>query len=366
MPERILTLRDLNRALITRQLLLAPALLTVPEVIAHLGGLQAQQAAPPYVGLWTRLPNFQRDDLARLIKDHTVVKATWIRATLHLVTAADYRRFRTTLQPALAGASASITQRRGVELDIDSILAEAQRFIGEQPRTFAEITAHFSELMPDTDIGSIRYTVRTHLPLVQVPTETRWSYPGNPQFTLAESWLGQPIDDQDYLRDLIFRYLAAFGPATTADMQSWSGFGKLKEVVDKLKPELVVYRDEKKRELFDLPNLPLPGGDLPVPVRFLPEFDNILLSHNQRQRIVADEDRKRVYLPALRVAATLLIDGFVGGVWKVEKAKGTATLTIEPFAPLTPSQRRDLTDEAEQLVRFVEPDAKAHQVQLSE
>jgi len=363
--ERILTLRQLNRATLARQMLLTREPLSISAAAERLVGLQAQQAQPPFVGLWTRLPDFQRDDLARLIEDRTVVKATWIRATLHLVTAADYLRFRTTLHSMLTGASTSIIQRRGIELDIDTIHAEARRFIGEQPRTFAEITAHFAELMPDTDIGSIRYSIRTHLPLVQVPISTGWSYPGNPKFTLAESWLSRSISPEDKLRELIFRYLAAFGPATVADIQTWSGLAKLKETVEKLKPDLVVYRDEKKRELLDLPDMPLPDEDTLAPERFLPEFDNLLLSHDKRQRVIADEHRKRVYLPALRVAATILVDGFVRGAWKVERSKGTAALVIEPFAPLTSENHRALTEEGERLIRFVEADARTYEVRFA-
>jgi hypothetical protein len=220
--------------------------------------------------------------------------------------------------------------------------------------------------MPDTDVGAMRYTVRTHLPLVQVPVSSGWSYPGNPKFTLAETWLGKPIPGEDNLRALVFRYLAAFGPATVADLQTWSGLGKLKDAVEKLKSELRLYRDERGRELLDLPGRPLPAADTSAPERFLPEFDNLLLSHKDRTRVIADEYRAKVYLPALRVAATILVDGFVRGAWKVEKAKGTATLVIEPFAPLTKQNRSALSEEGERLVRFVESGAKSFAVRFAE
>jgi hypothetical protein len=338
--------------------------LSVRSAVQQLGGRQAQLAVSPYIGLWTRLQGFQRDDLARAIENRGVVKATFIRATLHLITAEDYRQFRMTLQPLLEGAAGAITKQRGGVLDVDKVVAKARKYIAEEPRRFAEITNMFSELMPGVDPGSIRYTIRTHLPPVQVPVANGWSYPGNPSFTLAESWLGKPISKADNLRLLVLRYLQAFGPASVTDMQTWSGFRKLKDVIDKLRPELKLYRDEQKHELFDLPDTPLPSPDVPAPVRFLPEYDNLLLSHAKRTRIIAEEHRSRVYLPGLRVRSTFLIDGFVRGAWKIEKARGAVTLNIEPFEKLTKQNRSALVEEAEQLVRFVENGAKTFEVRF--
>ena len=365
MPDRVLTLRELNRATLARQMLLERESLPVPAAIERLVGLQAQQAIAPYIGLWTRLENFRRDDLAKLIEDHTVIKATLMRGTLHLATVADYLWLRGTLQPALTQGFEAVTKgREGKAIDFDKVIEIARKFIDEQPRTFAEISAMLTEFDPDADIGTMRYGVRTHVPLIQVPVNKGWSYPGNPQFTLAESWLGQPIPDNEDVRTMILRYLAAFGPASVTDMQTWSGIPKLKEAVEKSKPELQVYRDEGKRELFDLPDMPPPDADTPAPERFLPEYDNLLLSHQKRTRVVADEYRKQVYLPGLRVASTILVDGFVRGAWKVEKSKGVAALTITPFDSLTRQNRAALTDEGERLVRFVEADAKSYEVRF--
>jgi hypothetical protein len=365
MADRTLTLRELNRATLARQMLLEPASLPVPAAIEQLAGLQAQQPMSPYVALWTRLRDFRREDLAQLIEDRTVIKATLMRGTLHLFTAEDYLLLRATLRPVLEEASASIVKRRGQELDVDTILAAAQKYIAEQPRTFAEISAMLTELMPDVDVGSMRYTVRTHLPLIQTPIQGGWSYPGNPQFTLAEAWLGQPIPNEENLRTLVFRYLAAFGPATVTDMQTWSGLKKLKDAVAQMKPDLHIYRDEQRRELLDLPEMALPPADTPAPERFLPEYDNLLLSHTNRTRVIADVYRSKVYLPGLRVRSTILVDGFVAGGWKVEKTKSAATLVIEPFEPLTKQNRDALSEEGEQLIRFVEPAAKAFEVRFT-
>ncbi len=363
MADRILKLRELNRATLARQMLLARETLPVPAAIERLAGMQAQLASAPYVGLWTRLGDFGREDLARSIEDRTVVKATLMRATLHLCTAEDYLRFRTTLGPVLSGAGEAIVKQRGSDFDRDKLLKAARKFIGEKPRTFAEISEMVSELMPDQDVGALRYTVRTHLPLVQVPIAGGWSYSSKPEFTLAESWTGRKISPKDNLPELVRRYLAAFGPASATDAQTWLGL-KLKDTFETLRPELQTYRDETRRELFDLPDQSLPNEDVPAPVRFLPEFDNLLLSHSNRKRVVADEHRSRVYLPALRVAATILLDGFVRGAWKVEKTKTAATLVIESFEKLTKKDRVALAEEGNRLVRFVEANAKSYEVRF--
>jgi hypothetical protein len=365
-PDRVLTLRELNRATLARQMLLERETLSVPAAIERLVGLQAQLAVSPYIGLWTRLHDFSRDDLARLIEDRKVVKATLMRATLHLFTTEDYLLLRGALQPVLTAAWEAIVKQRGVEFDFDKVILAAREFIGEAPRTFAEISAMLTELLPDVDVGAMRYGVRTHLPLVQVPVKSGWSYPGNPKFTLAETWLSQPIPTENNFKMLVHRYLAAFGPAKVTDIQTWSGLGKLKDAVAKLKPDLVTYKDEQGAELLDLPDMPIPDPDTPAPERFLPEYDNLLLSHDKRTRVIADAHRKKVYLPGLRVASTILVDGFVRGAWKIEKTKGTATLRIEPFEPLTKQNRAALTDEGERLVRFVEADAKAYEVRFAD
>lgn len=364
MADRILKLRELNRATLARQMLLARETISVSAAVERLAGLQAQLASAPYVGLWTRLQNFKREDLASLIDARKVVKATFNRATLHLVTAEDYLRFRTTLQPLLASAASSIAKDRG-EFDLDKVLKAARAYLAEKPRTFADLSDMLAELLPDVDVGAMRYSVRTHIPLVQVPIATGWSYPSKPEFTLAESWLGRKISPKEFLPELVKRYLAAFGPASVTDAQTWLGL-KLKDTFEALRPELQTYRDENRRELFDLPGIELPAEDVPAPLRFLPEFDNLLLSHSNRTRVVAEENRPQVYLPALRVAATILVDGFVRGAWKVEKAKSAATLVITPFEKLAKKDRSALMEEAALLVRFVEPAAKSYDVRFDE
>ncbi len=365
MPIRTLTIRELNRATLARQLLLERAPLTIPQAVEHIAGMQSQALSAPYIGLWTRLQPFDRAEMTRLIRERVLVKATLMRGTLHLVTAADYRRFRSTIQPALDVSLASITKNRDKGgFDPAMVLEEGRAFLAETPRSFADITAHFSARYPTADIGSIRYMLRTQIPLVVVSDGAAWAYPGNPKFTLAETWLDQPIPPTDALRELVLRYLAAFGPATVSDIQTWSGLGKLKDTVEALRSDLVVFKEEGGRgEFFDLHDAPRPEADTPAPVRFLPEFDNLLLSHAKRTRIISEEYRNRIFGTGnLRVAATILVDGFVAGLWTVESAKKAAALVIAPFAPLPKAAQDALTEEGERLIRMIDPEAKMHEV----
>lgn len=347
-------------------MLLEREAMPLPVAIEHLAGLQAQLARAPYIGLWTRLRDFRRETLDQMIESRNVVKATWIRATLHLCTADDYIRFRATLQPMLARAASSIAKGRSGDFDLNKLLGAAREYIGERPRTFAEISEMVASLMPDEDVGPLRYAVRLNLPLVQVPTPGGWGYSNQPEFTLADSWIGRNISPEDGLPELVFRYLAAFGPSSVTDMQTWSGIPALKETFEKLKPRLQLYRAEGRRELFDAPDLMIPDGDVPAPVRFLPEFDNLLLSHSNRTRVIADEHRSKVYLPGLRVAGTILVDGFVRGVWTIEKTKTAATLVIQPFEKLTRPNRAALVEEGESLIRLAEAKSKSFEVRFAE
>lgn len=362
MAERILTLRELNRTTLARQMLLSREFGSALDAVSRLVGLQAQSAMAPFVGLWTRVQGLSREEVAGLIEDKTIIKATMMRGTLHLVTAEDYVKFRSTLQPVLDAALAGILKGRAGNLDVPKLLEAAEPFLEESPRSFAEITKMAEKLLPGTDPGAMRYAVRMRLPLVQVPVAKGWSYPGNPRYALAKSWLEKTVPTGDRFKELVLRYLSAFGPASAADMQTWSGFGK--ERIEELRPELTTYRDEKGKELFDHPGLAIEDPERRAPERFLPEYDNLLLSHANRTRVVADEHRSKVYIPVLRVRSTILVDGFVAGTWKVEKVKGTATLVVEPFANLSRSSHKALTEEGEKLVRFVGYDAKHHEVRF--
>ncbi|HZU70787.1 MAG TPA: winged helix DNA-binding domain-containing protein [Ktedonobacteraceae bacterium] len=366
MAERTLILRELNRALLARQLLLDRASISALEAIRQVAGLQAQAQVPPYIGLWSRLRSFHGEDLAQLLEQRQVVRATMMRSTLHLMTADDYLLLRPLLQPALTRAMHSFFSAHAREIDIDQIVSSARTFIQEQPRTFVEIRSWLTELFPSVDPALLAYTVRTHLPLVQVPTNSKWSFSGSPAHVLAETWLGRPlVASPEGLRHLILRYLAAFGPATVKDIQVWSGLTQLQEAVEALKPDLRRFRDEQGKELLDLSNGPLPSESITVPPRFLPEFDNLILSHADRRRVVPDEYRKAIYLSAGRVRATFLVDGFVCGVWRSERKRDVAKLLIEPFIPLSDRLRSDLEQEGEALIRFIENDAAKFEIEFA-
>jgi Winged helix DNA-binding domain len=351
--DRMLTLRELNRATLARQMLLDRQGVSVLDAVGRLAGLQAQLPSPPYVGLWTRLRGFQRADLTRLLEERRVVRATLMRATLHLMTAEDYLLLRPALQPALTRSMNSIAGKRLEGLDVDRLVEAARAYFEEGSYSFADLRPLLSEVEPDRDKSALAYAVRTRLPLVQVPSGDVWGYSGKASFTTAEKWLGKSPSGSEDPRDLLLQYLAAFGPATVRDVQTWSGRMQLKQPIEEMRAELRTFRDEQGKELFDLPDAPLPSGDIPAPPRFVPDYDNLVLSHADRRRVISDEHRKKVFLSAARVRATFLIDGFVSGAWKVEKNRKDATLQLEPFEPLSTEDRDALSDEGERLVRFL-------------
>jgi DNA glycosylase AlkZ-like len=286
-----------------------------------------------------------------------------MRATLHLLGADDYAAFRPALQPVMERAARGALKNRSAGLEIDRVLPAARRLLAEEPRPFNDLRRLLQEQFPDVNDRALGYTVRTHLPLVMVPTDARWAFPSVARFTLADEWLGHPLPDAGTPEQLVVRYLAAFGPATAADAQTWSGLQGLAPVLEALRPQLVVFRNEAGRELFDLPGAPRPGDDAPAPARFLPEFDNLVLAHADRTRLLADEHRGALVTKNLRVRATFLWDGMVAGTWELERKRATATLRITPFRALPKRAVTALTAEAEALLRFAEDDATAFEVQ---
>ena len=366
MKTDVLTRRQLNRATLARQMLLAREEISAVAAVERLCGLQAQEAKPPFIGLWTRVAGFRREALHQALHERAVVRATLMRATLHLMSAGDYAAFRPALQPVMTQAI-RVLGARAEGLDLDAVLPVARGLLGERPLTFEELRPLLLEAFPGVNDRALGYAVRTHLPLVMVPTQDRWGFPAAASFTLAESWLNAPLsDDAGAPWALVLRYLAAFGPATAADMQSWSGLQGMKRVLDGLRPNLSVFKDERGRELFDLPDAPRPNGETPAPPRFLPEFDNLVLSHADRTRVLADEHRGLVVTKNLRVRATFLWDGFVAGTWQMERKRQTATLRITPFVLLPMAAADALTAEGEALMRFAEDDAASFAIEVAD
>ncbi|HEV7499359.1 MAG TPA: winged helix DNA-binding domain-containing protein [Vicinamibacteria bacterium] len=360
----VLTGRALGRATLARQMLLARQKVTPLQAVERLAGLQAQLARPPFIALWSRLLRFAPEALVRLARDRKVVRATMMRGTLHLVTTEDYLAFRPVLQPMLSAGMAAVLKDRARDLDLEKLAAAARTCVDEQPRTFEDIRAVLHAAWPKVDERAMGYAVRMHLPLVQVPADTRWGWPGAACFAAAESWIGRPLAAEGKLEALILRYLAAFGPASVADAQTWSGLRGLKDTFQALRPRLRTFGDERGRELFDLPRAPRPPADTPAPVRFLPDFDALLLGYQDRARVLRPEHGARVTTANLRVQPTFLVDGLVGGTWRVERTKSKAVLLVEPFLPVPKTARAELVAEGTALLRFMESDATATAVTI--
>jgi hypothetical protein len=356
---------QLNRATLARQLLLEREPVTATAAVERLAGMQAQEPKHPFIGLWTRVEGFDRDDLRRALLEREVVRATLMRSTLHLMSAADYAALRMSMQPP-ASVALRVLGARSQGLDLDAVLPAARRLLAGRSLGFDPIRAALAEQFPDVNHRALGYAVRTLVPLVMVPSEdARWGFERVAEFTLADEWLGGPPGEEDRPA-LARRYLGAFGPASAADIQAWSGVSGMKAVLDGMRDELAVFADERGRELFDLPDAPRPDADAPAPPRFLPEFDNLVLAHDDRSRVIADEHRPLVTTKNLRVRATFLVDGTVAGTWTIEAKRKLATLRIAPFATLGTRVRAALAEEGEALVRFAEPDAAAHAVTFEE
>jgi Winged helix DNA-binding domain len=362
----VLTARELGRATLARQLLLAREPAPVVEAVERIGGPQAQEPRPPFLALWSRVEGFDRDELLRALHDRALVRGMLVRATLHLVSTRDFGALRPALAPVMTAAMNGALRGRMEGLDLGDALPAARSLLGERPRTFEELRALLSERFPAANERALGYAVRTQLPLAMVPSEDRWGFPRAAAFALADEWLGEPLPKEEPLEPLVRRHLAAFGPASAADVQAWSGLGGMKAVLDGMREELAVFEDERGRELFDLHEAPRPPADTPAPARLLPDFDSLLLAHADRSRVIADEHRPIVVTKNLRVRATFLLDGVVAGTWSIERKGRAATLRLAPFAKLRKADAKELTAEAESLLAFAEPDAAKRAVTVEE
>jgi hypothetical protein len=348
--ERTLTQRQLNRALLARQLLLERRELPAAEAIGRVGGLQAQASIPPFVGLWTRVAGFDQGELQSLLDERRIVRATMMRHTIHFVSAYDYVWLRPTIQPALEAGFGAQTRKRLAGVDLEPFLKAARKEFRKHPLTFAEVKELIRSLAPDGDVDAIAYGIRTRVELIGVPNQSRWRFGGRAPFVLAEDWLGRKLAAPDP-PEMVRRYLAAFGPATPGDATAWSGVGGMRKVFEGMRGELRVFRDEAGRELFDVADGLLPGEDVEAPVRFLPEFDNTLLGHKDRTRVIADEHRSRVYITAGRMVGTVLLDGFAAAAWRIVDGE----LVLEPFRTLTKAEKAAIKPEAEALRDWLRP-----------
>ncbi|MEU4197762.1 winged helix DNA-binding domain-containing protein [Kribbella sp. NPDC026611] len=362
MPK--LSLQALNRATLDRQWLLDRHDATALEAIEHLVGMQAQSPQAPYVGLWTRLTNFDPNDLVRLLEDRVAVRGSMMRATIHLVSSRDFLSFRPLLQPRLEREvyqNMTYGRHRLEGLDMNAVLAAGVARLTEGPATASQLRDHLSALWPDRDPAALAHAVRCLLPTIQTPPRGLWKQSGNAAISTADLWLNTSVTATPSPDDLVLRYLAAYGPATIADAQNWSGLTRLNEVFDRL--DLRTYTDaESGRTLYDLPHLTLPPEDTPAPTRFLPEYDNLLLSHADRTRWQSPQPRQSLPLNTLLTKGTLLHNATPTALWTHPKQTNkTATLEITPFIKLTPKAWQLIEAEAHNLLAFTSPDT-THEV----
>jgi hypothetical protein len=350
----VLNRRDVNRAALARQMLLERHAVSPLEAFERLLAVQGQLARAPFVGLWARTRAFAPEQLREAIRQRQVVRATMLRGTLHLLLAADLLAFRATLR---GEAELSLPGgKRWTPADLEpSLILARDHFL--QPASFES----FRERLDAAGFDEVRfraYAARLFLPLVQSSSDTAaYGFDAGGEFVLADTWLGGSLSDQPRPEELVRRYLAAWGPATPADFAAWSGMKGVARWFEAPGNDVVALEDDRKRTLYDLRDAPRPGGETPAPARLLPEFDGVMLGWQDRTRVISAEDAKRIANRNLQVPAVVLLDGFVGGTWKLERKRKVATVTIRTFRPISKADRTALEEEADALVRTFEPEA---------
>jgi hypothetical protein len=363
--NQVLGRRARNRALLERQLLLRRVRRPAAEVVEHLVGMQAQEPRDPYVGLWTRLEGFDPTELGDLVAGRQAVRSPLMRTTLHLVTARDCLTLAPLLRPVLERNfwTGSPFGRKVKGVDVDAVLAAGRALLDERPRTTAQLRAEMAERWPEFDGTSLAYAVHHLLPVVQVPPRGVWGQKGLATWAATEQWLGRPVDPDPSIDQVVLRYLAAFGPASVMDVQTWSGLTRLREVADRLRPRLRTFRSEAGRELFDLPDAPRPDPDTPAPVRFLPQYDNVALSHADRGHLAGGAAAN---WPTDDLHwSPLLVDGFGNGAWRLTRERRSATLAVRLLGPVPAPDRSAVEEEADRLLAFLAPDAERRRVELT-
>lgn len=359
----VLTRRQLNRSLLARQMLLERVELPALEVIERLVGMQAQVPTDPYTALWSRIDGFRAGELSELIAERRAVRVVGLlRTTIHLVSARDALAIRPLMQPALERAwrYSPFSKRLG-GADVADVVAAGLELLAERPYVATELGKRLQERWPDADANSMGYAIRYLVPILQPTPRGLWGQGGLARVETIERWLGKPLEPDPSLDDVVLRYLAAFGPATAGDVQVWSWLTGIREVLERLRPRLRTFRDDRGRELFDVPDAPFPDPDTPAPVRFLPEYDNIALSHDDRTRVI---DRK--LSEPIWMRGSILVDGFVRGTWRMDAKRRASTLRIGLFDTLTSVERVAVEGEAGLLAAFLTPEAETRELRIGD
>ena len=360
--------RALNRATLARQLLLDRATLPVAAAVEHLIGLQAQTPQSWYVGLWSRLADLNPVAVGELLERRELVRLPVMRSTIHLLTAGDALALRPVTQSPIERSTMGVFGRQLAGVDRDVLVAAATELVGERPLIASELGGLLAERFPGHDPTALAQGARAWLPLVQVPPRGVWGRSGRALQSPLETWLGRPQSALP-LERLVRRYLGAFGPATVRDVQTWCGLTKLAEVLDGLRPQLRIFTDPDGAELFDLPDAPRPGPDTPAPVRFLYDYDILLLSHADRRRFFSEQGDTDYAGQGYTAEANLqpssvLVDGLIAATWTVRRQRRDVTLSVRGFRRLTSAERAGVEAEGAALLAFLHPGLAAD-VQLS-
>ncbi len=351
--HEVLSDRALGRATLARQLLLERVDGDPVDVVAQLVGLQAQEPPDPYLALWSRLRDFDPEVIGRALEDRRLVRIVVMRGTIHLLTAEDALVIRPLIQPVLDAELTRHSQYKDLlaAMDLGPIMAKLRPLVAEEPRSPRELRALIGGAYPDLDAGALAYACRNLLDLTQVPPRGVWGKTAQVRQIPLDAWVERPIAETPSIDELALRYFGAFGPATAADVSAWCRLTGLREVVDRLADRLRPFRDDRGRELWDLPDAPRPDPDTPAPVRFLPEYDNVLLSHADRSRFHAPDDRRPVGALDQYVRGTVLLDGQVRAVWTRPDEGG---ITVHHRGPLASRAQDRISAEGRRMLRFLD------------
>jgi hypothetical protein len=351
--------RTLNRTLLARQFLLERVDMPPLEMLERLVGMQTQVPLDPYVGLWSRLRAFDPDTFGRELSARRAVRMTLLRATLHLVTSEGALRMRPLLQPMLERAFASSPFARELDgLDLTPVLARATELLEQKPLTTAQLRVALGAQWPGCDANALAYAVRYLVPLVQVTPRGVWGRTLQPTMTTLGAWRGDVPTSGGTVDELVVAYLDAFGPATAADIRAWSWLTDLRPTLERLRPRLRTYRDERGRVLYDVEDGLFADPAARAPVRFLPQYDNVFLAHADRSRIMDAV----TWDHSFRHRGSSLFDGVLGGARKLTRTKDETILEVDIRVRVQPAQRRAIIGEAEALRVFLAAETSARRL----